>query len=107
MSVWRILVDVLKAINQGDKFGTSSTFNGTRVTPVSLIEQFHGIIAEGNLVLFGIKPGAPVAQVVKRLRCGKCGSGSVMAQRTLQKASLDLKRCAAAPSAVTVRAHVQ
>jgi hypothetical protein len=49
--------------------------------------QHRGIIAEGNLVRFGIKPGAPVAQFVKRLRCRKCGSGSgsVMAQRTTSK----------------------
>jgi len=30
--------------------------------------QHRGIIAEGNLVRFGIKPGAPLAQFVKRLR---------------------------------------
>jgi hypothetical protein len=47
--------------------------------------QHRGIIDEGNLVRFGIKPGAPVAQFVKRLRCRKCGSGSVMAQRTTSK----------------------
>ncbi len=40
------------------------------------------MIAESDLVRFGVKPGAPVAQFVKRLRCRKCGSGSVMAQRT-------------------------
>ncbi len=44
--------------------------------------RHRGVIAEGDLVRFGIKPGAPVAQFVKRLRCRKCGSGSVMAQRT-------------------------
>jgi catechol 2,3-dioxygenase-like lactoylglutathione lyase family enzyme len=47
--------------------------------------QHRGVIAEGDLVRFGIKPGAPVAQFVKRLRCRKCGSGSVMAQRTTSK----------------------
>ncbi len=41
-----------------------------------------GVIAEGDLVCFGVKPGALVAQFIKRLRCRKCGSGSVMAQRT-------------------------
>jgi hypothetical protein len=45
----------------------------------------RGVIAEGDLVRFGVKPGAPVAQFVKRLRCRKCGSGSVMAQRTISK----------------------
>jgi hypothetical protein len=47
--------------------------------------QHSGVIAEVDLVQFGIKPGAPVAQFVKRLRCRKCGSGSVMAQRTTSK----------------------
>jgi hypothetical protein len=45
----------------------------------------RGVIAESDLVRFGVKPGAPVAQFVKRLRCRKCGSGSVMAQRTISK----------------------
>jgi uncharacterized protein YlaI len=30
----------------------------------------------------GLKPNAPIATFVKRLRCTKCGRGSVMAQRT-------------------------
>jgi hypothetical protein len=33
------------------------------------------------LVRFGLKPGAPIASFVKRLRCTKCGGGSVMAER--------------------------
>lgn len=33
------------------------------------------------LASFGIKPGAPMAAFVKRLRCSKCGSGSVIADR--------------------------
>ncbi len=44
--------------------------------------RYRGVIAEGDLVRFGITPGVPVARFVKRLRCRKCGSGSVMAQRT-------------------------
>jgi hypothetical protein len=44
--------------------------------------RHRGELAESDLVRFGITPGAPVAQFVKRLRCRKCGSGSVMAQRT-------------------------
>ena len=47
--------------------------------------QHRGIIAEHDLVRFGLKPGAPIARFVKRLRCRKCGSGSVMAQRTTAK----------------------
>ena len=42
-------------------------------------------IAEGDLVRLRVKPGAPVARFIKRLRCRKCGSGSVMAQRTTAK----------------------
>jgi ribosomal protein S27AE len=30
---------------------------------------------------FGLKADAPIASFVKRLRCTKCGSGSVMAER--------------------------
>jgi hypothetical protein len=30
---------------------------------------------------FGLKPDAPIASFIKRLRCTKCGSGSVMAER--------------------------
>ena len=44
--------------------------------------RHRGVIAEGDLPRFGVKPGAPVAQFVKRLRCRQCGSASVMAQRT-------------------------
>ena len=33
------------------------------------------------LAAFGIKPNVPIAAFVKRLRCTKCGSGSVMANR--------------------------
>ena len=42
--------------------------------------RHRGVIAEGDLLRFGITPRAPVAQFVKCLRCRKCGSGSVMAQ---------------------------
>jgi hypothetical protein len=30
---------------------------------------------------FGVRPDAPIASFIKRLRCTKCGSGSVMAER--------------------------
>jgi hypothetical protein len=30
---------------------------------------------------FGLKPDAPIASFIKRLRCTECGSGSVMAER--------------------------
>jgi hypothetical protein len=44
--------------------------------------QHRGIIAEHELVRFGLNPGAPIARFVKRLRCRKCGSGSVTATRS-------------------------
>jgi len=47
--------------------------------------RHRGVIAEADLAHFGVRPGAPVAQFVKRLRCRNCGSGSVMAQRTAAK----------------------
>jgi ribosomal protein S27AE len=34
---------------------------------------------------FGVKPEAPVASYVKRLRCSNCGSDSVMANRIAGK----------------------
>ena len=36
------------------------------------------------LAAFGVNPDAPIAAFVKRLRCTKCGSGSVMASRVAQ-----------------------
>jgi hypothetical protein len=47
--------------------------------------QHRGIIAEHDLLRFGLKPGAAIAQFVKRLRCRKCGSGSVLARRSHSK----------------------
>ncbi len=47
--------------------------------------RHRGVLAETDLARFGVKPGVPVAQFVKRLRCRQCGSGSVMAQRTTAK----------------------
>jgi hypothetical protein len=47
--------------------------------------QHRGFIAEHDLVRFGLKAGAPIAQFVKRLRCRKCGSGSVLAKRSHSK----------------------
>jgi hypothetical protein len=44
-----------------------------------------GRLTEPELVRRGIKPGAPIVSFVKRLRCRKCGSQSVRAERILQK----------------------
>jgi phage FluMu protein Com len=40
-----------------------------------------GIVTESELRRRGIKPEAPIASFVKRLRCRKCGSQSVLARR--------------------------
>jgi hypothetical protein len=41
-------------------------------------------LSQPALVRFGLNPDAPVSTFVKRLRCSKCGSGSVMAKRITQ-----------------------
>lgn len=40
-----------------------------------------GYITARELVLRGLKPDASIASFVKRLRCRKCGSQSVRAER--------------------------
>jgi hypothetical protein len=47
--------------------------------------QHRGIIADRDLIASESNRAPPVVQFVKRLRCRKCGSGSVMAQRTTSK----------------------
>jgi hypothetical protein len=44
-----------------------------------------GSLTEPELIQRGIKPDAPIVSFVKRLRCRKCGSGSVRAERVIQK----------------------
>jgi hypothetical protein len=44
----------------------------------------EGSLSRTALVRFGLDPNAPIAAYVKRLRCSKCGSSSVMAKRTTQ-----------------------
>jgi type II secretory ATPase GspE/PulE/Tfp pilus assembly ATPase PilB-like protein len=43
--------------------------------------QHKSVLSNQALANFGIKPEAPIATFVKRLRCSKCGSGSVIANR--------------------------
>jgi hypothetical protein len=43
--------------------------------------RHEGVLSVQTLVDAGLKPDAPISSFVKRLRCGKCGSGSVMARR--------------------------
>jgi hypothetical protein len=47
--------------------------------------RHRGAVTERDLMRFGVKPAAPIAQFVKRLRCRKCGSASVMATRARSK----------------------
>jgi hypothetical protein len=57
--------------------------------------QHHGIIAEDDLVRFRLKPGAPIAQFVKRLRCRKCGSGSEALAKELHGRRMSLRKISA------------
>jgi hypothetical protein len=43
--------------------------------------RHKGRLSESNLLKFGINPSATIASFAKRLRCRKCGSGSVRAKR--------------------------
>jgi hypothetical protein len=51
------------------------------------------ILSDEALVDFGIRPEAPIAAFVKRLRCSDCGSGSVMANRVARNKPA-VRRCA-------------
>jgi ribosomal protein L37E len=43
--------------------------------------RHKSLLSNKDLADFGIPPEAPIATFVKRLRCRKCGSGSVLANR--------------------------
>ena len=43
--------------------------------------RHRSTLSPGALASFGLPPDAPIAAFVKRLRCSKCGSGTVMANR--------------------------
>jgi len=43
--------------------------------------RHKSLLSNKELADFGIQPEAPIASFVKRLRCKKCGSGSVLANR--------------------------
>jgi uncharacterized protein YlaI len=58
------------------------------VKPVELVVQVRclhcehkGVLDDQTLDSFGIKPNAPIASFVKRLRCSDCGSGNLIANR--------------------------
>ena len=44
--------------------------------------RHEGSLASSVLERFGLSANAPISAFVKRLRCSKCGSGSVAAKRT-------------------------
>lgn len=44
-----------------------------------------GRVSGLDLARRGIKPNVPIASFIKRLRCRKCGSQSVRAERTVRK----------------------
>jgi hypothetical protein len=43
--------------------------------------RHKSILSDKDLADFGVQPEAPIATFVKRLRCRKCGSGSILANR--------------------------
>jgi hypothetical protein len=43
--------------------------------------RHKSLLGNADLAAFGIPLEAPIASFVKRLRCKKCGSGSVLANR--------------------------
>jgi ribosomal protein L37E len=43
--------------------------------------RHKSLLSNKDLADFGISPEAPIASFVNRLRCRKCGSGSVLANR--------------------------
>jgi hypothetical protein len=47
--------------------------------------EHKAVISEISLKRFGLRPGTPIANFVKRLRCQKFGSGSVLVRRSKSK----------------------
>jgi predicted nucleic-acid-binding Zn-ribbon protein len=47
--------------------------------------RHEGFVTGRVLVQLGLKSNEPIRAFVKRLRCSKCGSGSVMAKRIRSK----------------------
>jgi hypothetical protein len=46
--------------------------------------RHEGILDDAALARFGVNSTAPIASFVKRLRCTKCGSASVMVSRIFE-----------------------
>jgi len=59
--------------------------SATSVVLVSCLRCRHEAIFDVTaLASFGVMPNAPIATFVQRLRCTKCGSASVMANRIFE-----------------------
>jgi hypothetical protein len=43
--------------------------------------RHSSLLGDQDLIEFGVATNAPIGAFVKRLRCTKCGGGSVMANR--------------------------
>ena len=43
--------------------------------------RHEAVLSGADLVAHGVKPDSPIAGFVRRLKCSKCGSGSVLAKR--------------------------
>jgi hypothetical protein len=54
---------------------------GTSISVRCMSCRHLSTLNAASLKRFGVKPDAPIASYIKRLRCTKCGSGSVMAER--------------------------
>jgi hypothetical protein len=43
--------------------------------------RHEAVLSPAELAAHGVKPDSPIAGFVRRLKCSKCGSGSVLAKR--------------------------
>jgi hypothetical protein len=57
---------------------------GAAITVRCLHCRHEGVLSAAELVAHGLKPDSPIAGFVRRLKCSKCGSGSVLAKRIAQ-----------------------
>lgn len=54
---------------------------GTTIVVHCLHCRHEAVLTAAELLAHGVKPDAPIAGFVRRLRCTHCGSGSVLAKR--------------------------
>jgi hypothetical protein len=43
--------------------------------------RHEALLSAADLAAHGVKPDSPIAGFVRRLKCSRCGSGSVLAKR--------------------------